>query len=67
MEENDSLVPFGCLLIFICLIVALCGLIDGSMGGAIFAMGLAVVGFLLIALFAAWNHFKEIRDNNKKK
>ena len=67
MEEKNSLIPFGCLLVIICIIVGLCGIIDGSMGGALFAMGLAVVGFLVIALLAAWHHFKEIRENNKKK
>lgn len=67
MEEKNSLAPFGCLLIVLCIGVGLCGLIDGSMGGAIFAMGLAVVGFLVIALLAAWQRIKEIRDNNKKK
>jgi hypothetical protein len=44
-----------------CIIIGLCGLIDGSMGGALFAMGIIVVAVIVIAIAAFINHIKSQR------
>ena len=61
MNNNVSLLQVLLGIIGICIIIGLCGLIDGSMGGALFAMGIVVVAVIVIAIAAFINHTKSQR------
>ena len=61
MNNNVSLLQVLVGIIGICIIIGLCGLIDGSMGGALFAMGIVVVVVVVIAIAAFINHIKSQR------
>lgn len=61
MNNNVSLLQVLVGIIGICIIIGLCGLIDGSMGGALFAMGIIVVAVIVIAILAFIHHIKSQR------
>lgn len=61
MNNNVSLLQVLVGIIGICIIIGLCGLIDGSMGGALFAMGIIVAAVIVIAIVAFINHIKSQR------
>ena len=61
MNNNVSFLQVLVGIIGICIIIGLCGLIDGSMGGALFAMGIIVVAVIVIAIFAFIHHIKSQR------
>jgi hypothetical protein len=61
MNDNVSLLQVLVGIIGICIIIGLCGLIDGSMGGALFAMGIIVVAVIIIVILAFINHIKSQR------
>lgn len=61
MNNNVSLLQVLVGIIGICIIIGLCGLIDGSMGGALFAMGIIVVAVIVITILAFIHHIKSQR------
>jgi hypothetical protein len=61
MNNNVSLLQVLVGIIGICIIIGLCGLIDGSMGGALFAVGMIVMAVIVIAISAFINHIKSQR------
>lgn len=61
MNNNTSCLQVLLGIIGMCIIIGLCGLIDGSMGGALFAMGIIVVAVIVIAIAAFINHIKSQR------
>lgn len=48
----------------LCIIIGLCGLIDGHLGGAVFGIGIVLLFTIVIGVIALWNNIKEKR--NKK-
>ena len=58
MKDNVSIVQVLLGVLGLCVIIGLCGLIDGNMGAALFTVGCVVVIVLLIAVLAIINHFK---------
>ena len=61
MNNNVSFLQVLVGIIGICIIIGLCGLIDGSMGGALFAMGIIVVAVIVIVILAFIHHIKSQR------
>jgi len=60
---NNNVSCLQVLLIFIgfCLVMLVCAIADGSMGGALFAIGLVALGIIVIAILAFINHIKSQR------
>jgi hypothetical protein len=61
MNDNVSLVQVLLGILGACVIIGLCGLIDGCMGGALFAIDLIVIAVVAIAIAAFINHIKSQR------
>lgn len=61
MNNNVSLLQVLVGIIGICIIIGLCGLIDGSMGGALFAIGFVAICIIVIAIAAFIHHIKSQR------
>lgn len=60
---NNNLSCLQVLFIFICfcLIMLVCAIADGSMGGALFAIGFVAVAIIVIGILAIINHIKSQR------
>ena len=61
MSNNISFIQLALVFICFCLIMLVCAIVDGSMGGALFAIGLVALVILLVAILALINHFKSQR------
>ena len=61
MSNNVSCLQVLVGIISICIIIGLCGLIDGSMGGVLFAIGFVAVVIIAVAILAFINHIKSQR------
>ena len=61
MNDNVSLIQVLLGIVGICIIIGLCGLIDGNMGAALFAIGVVVLAVIVITILAFINHIKSQR------
>ena len=61
MSNNVSCLQVLLIFICFCLIMLVCAIADGSMGGALFAIGFVAVGIIAIAIVAFINHIKSQR------
>ena len=61
MSNNVSCLQVLLIFICFCLIMLVCAIADGSMGGALFAIGFVAVGIIAVAILAFINHIKSQR------
>ena len=61
MSNNVSCLQVLLIFICFCLIMLVCAIADGSMGGALFAIGFVAVGIIVVAILAFINHIKSQR------
>ena len=61
MNNNVSCLQVLLVFVCFCLIMLVCAIADGSMGGALFAIGLVAAGIIAIAVAAFINHIKSQR------
>ena len=61
MSNNVSCLQVLLIFICFCLIMLVCAIADGSMGGALFAIGFVAVGIIAVAIAAFINHIKSQR------
>ena len=61
MSNNVSCLQVLLIFICFCLIMLVCAIADGSMGGALFAIGFVAVGIIAVAIAAFIYHIKSQR------
>ena len=61
MSNNVSCLQVLLIFIGFCLAMLVCAIVNGSMGGALFAIGLVALGIIVIAILAFINHIKSQR------
>lgn len=61
MSNNVSCLQVLLIFICFCLIMLVCAIADGSMGGALFAIGFVAIAIIAVAIAAFINHIKSQR------
>lgn len=61
MSNNVSCLQVLLIFICFCLIMLVCTIADGSMGGALFAIGFVAIAIIVIVVLAIINHIKSQR------
>ena len=61
MGNNVSCLQVLLIFICFCLIMLVCAIADGSMGGALFAIGFVAISIIVVAILAFINHIKSQR------
>ena len=61
MSNNVSCLQVLLIFICFCLIMLVCAIADGSMGGALFAIGFVAIAVIVVAILAFINHIKSQR------
>ena len=61
MSNNVSCLQILLTFICFCLIMLVCAIADGSMGGALFAIGFVAISIIVVAILAFINYIKSQR------
>ena len=61
MSNNVSCLQVLLIFICFCLIMLVCAIADGSMGGALFASGCVAIAIIVVGILAFINHIKSQR------
>lgn len=61
MSNNVSCLQVLLIFICFCLIMLVCAIADGSMGGALFAIGFVAIAIIVVGILAFINHIKSQR------
>ena len=61
MSNNVSCLQVLLIFICFCLIMLVCAIADGSMGGALFAIGFVAISIIVVAILAFVNYIKSQR------
>ena len=61
MSNNVSCLQVLLIFICFCLIMLVCAIADGSMGGALFAIGFVAIAIIVVGILSFINHIKSQR------